>query len=72
MFPADRIKCIARGTRTSLHHIIQALANTFFRISAGSDVKQPLIGCCVLDDCGCFSFNGQHYRGLALLEPTSD
>ena len=62
MFPADGVKGFARRACTSLPQRRPGPGDAAFHISSRGDVKQPLIGSCLLDHCGCLPFHPQCFK----------
>jgi len=61
-------KKLPRWPRSSCFDILQTLADSFFFIRLGGNVKQPLIGGGVLNNCRCFPIHRKDHRALRLLE----
>jgi hypothetical protein len=59
---------LSRRLHPTLSHILKALADTFFRVSLGGNVQQPLVGLGILHDSSGLSFHGQYHGTLTLLE----
>ena len=59
---------LARWAGPALFRVLQALTDTFSRISSGGDVKQPLIGFGVLHNGRGLPFHREHYGPLGLFQ----
>jgi hypothetical protein len=68
MFAANVIKYVFRRASTSVGYIIDPLPNAFHCVGAGCNIKQVLIGFCILHNCLGLPLYRQHHGALALLK----
>lgn len=68
MSAANPVEDFARRSGASVRNIVQPLADVFFRVCAGGNVEQLLVGFGVLHDRNCLPSNSKHDRTLALVE----
>src|ERR1700730_5639076 len=68
MFATDVVKYLFGGPSASVGHIIKSLADSLFRIRAGGDVQQALVGFGVLHDSCCLPLYSEHHGALALFQ----
>jgi hypothetical protein len=68
MFAANVVKYVFRRASTSMGYVIKPLPDAFHGIGAGCNVKQALIGFCVLHNRRCLPLYRKYYGALALFE----
>ena len=56
------------GLEPSLLFVFEALTNSFFGVSLGGNVEQPLISLGILHDCRGLPIDRQHHGALAFLQ----
>jgi hypothetical protein len=65
---ANLVDSFARRAGAAVRNIVQTLADEFFRICAGGNVEQPLVGFGILHDGGRLPLHSEHHGPLGLLE----
>jgi hypothetical protein len=68
MFATDIVKYLFGGTGAAVGHVIKSLADSFFRIRAGGDIEQALIGFGVLHDGRSLPLHRKHHGPLAFFQ----
>src|SRR6267378_1655539 len=68
MFATDVVKDLFGGPGASVGHVIEPLADPFFRIRAGGDVEQALVRLGILHDGRSLSLYSEHHGALAFLQ----
>ena len=65
MFATDVVKYLFGRSGASVGHIIEPLADSLFRIRAGGDVEQALVGFGVMHEGGSLPIDSEHCGAFA-------
>src|SRR5258708_32523823 len=68
MFATDVVKDFFGGPGASVGHVIEPLADSFFRIRTGGDVEQALVRLGILHDGRSLSLYSEYHGALAFLQ----